>query len=53
MPQFEDAAHHSHGRWSRVAGLSGQVLSLEEMVLVADAYTPKPNQRDPNKKKIA
>jgi hypothetical protein len=36
VPQLEDAAHHSHRRCSRAAGLSGQVLSLEEMVLVAD-----------------
>jgi hypothetical protein len=35
------------------AGLSGQVLSLEEMVLVADTYIPKPSQRGPNETKIA
>ena len=51
MPQFEDAAHHSHRRRSRAADLSGQVLSLEERVLVADTYMPKPKQRGPNKKK--
>jgi hypothetical protein len=34
------------------AGLSDHVWSLEEIVLMADRYTPKPAKRGPYKKRI-
>jgi len=32
-------------------GLSDHVWSLEEIVMMADSYLPKPGKRGPNKKK--
>lgn len=36
---------------SMAAGLSDHVLSLEEIVMMADNYLPKPSKRGPYKKK--
>jgi hypothetical protein len=38
---------------SMAAGLSDHVWSLEEIVMMADRYTPKPSKRGPYKKKSA
>ena len=35
------------------AGLSDRVWSLEEIVMIADSYTPQPAKRGPYKKKVA
>jgi hypothetical protein len=38
---------------SMAAGLSGNVWSLEETVMMADSYMPKPSKRGPYKKRTA
>lgn len=38
---------------SMAAGLSDHVWSLEEIVMMADSYAPKPGRRGPYKKRIA
>ncbi|MGD1022696.1 MAG: hypothetical protein ABR880_07915 [Candidatus Sulfotelmatobacter sp.] len=35
------------------AGLSDHVWALEEIVMMADSYSPKPGKRGPYKKKLA
>jgi hypothetical protein len=35
------------------AGLSDHVWSLEEIVIMADSYAPKPDKRGPYKKRVA
>jgi len=38
---------------SMAAGLSIHVWSVEEIVLMADSYSPKPGKRGPYTKKLA
>ena len=59
LPLVSHAVHYNFARIHKslrirpamAAGLSGYVWSLEDIVLMADNYSPKPGKRGPYKKR--